>query len=62
MFDTLTMDLLFTLAAGFSLVGLWVASAAILPWTDAELDEVDADLRRMADAFTPEPEVAPVRR
>ena len=62
MFDTLTMDLLFTLAAGFSLVGLWIASAAVLPWTEAELDEVDADLRDLADALTPEPEVVPVRR
>ncbi|HJN76875.1 MAG TPA: hypothetical protein QGF58_23305 [Myxococcota bacterium] len=62
MFDMLTMDLLFTIAASSALVGLWVATTAVLPWTDAELEEVDGDLRRIADSFRPEPEVVAARR
>ncbi|MCP4808250.1 MAG: hypothetical protein GY913_27960 [Proteobacteria bacterium] len=53
MLDTLTMDLLFTIAASFSLVAMWVASAAILPWTEAELDEVDADANRLIEGLRP---------
>lgn len=59
MFDTLTMDLLFTISASSSLVALWIATAVVLPWTDAEMDEVDEDLAKLADAFTPEPQ--PIR-
>lgn len=54
MLDTLTMDLLFTITAGFALVAMWVASAAILPWTEAELDEVEADAGRLIDAVRPD--------
>lgn len=47
MLDTLTMDLLFTITASFALVAMWFASAAILPWTESELDEVEADVDRL---------------
>jgi hypothetical protein len=58
MFDLLTVDLLFTLAASFSLLILWAASAAILPWTEAELDQVQDDLRVIAGHLVPsKPEI-----
>ena len=53
MLDTLTIDLLFTIAASFALVAMWIASAAILPWTESELDEVEADADRLVDAMRP---------
>ncbi len=58
MFDPLTVDLLFTLAACFSLLILWAASAVVLPWTEAELDEVQDDLEKLVVRLTPaEPRV-----
>jgi len=43
----LTLDLLFTIAACSSLLVLWLASAAVLPWTESELEEVEAELVRL---------------
>lgn len=37
-----TSDLLFTIAASFSLIVLFVSAALILPWTEEELDEVES--------------------
>ena len=57
----LTFDLLFTIAAGASLLVLWLASAAVLPWEESELDEVEQELAallplelfKLDDAFDP---------
>ena len=40
----LTLDLLFTIAACSCLLVLWLASAAVLPWTESELEEVESEL------------------
>ena len=42
-----TIDLLFTIAASLSLLVLFVTAALVLPWTDEELDEVEAALRHI---------------
>ena len=42
----LTLDLLFTIAACSCLLVLWLASAAVLPWTESELEEVYQQLVR----------------
>lgn len=39
------LDLLFTIAASFSLIVLFVSAALILPWTEDELDEVENAFR-----------------
>ena len=44
---TITFDLLFTIAACASLLVLWLASAAVLPWHQEELDEVEQDLGQL---------------
>lgn len=57
----LTFDLLFTIAAGASLLVLWLASAAVLPWEESELDQVEQELAgllplelfKLDDAFDP---------
>ena len=59
MFDPRALELLFTLVGCVALLGLWVAAAAVLPWTDAELDEVArgfAELRGLR-----RPALAPAR-
>ena len=43
-----TIDLLFTIAASLSLLVLFVTAALVLPWTDDELDEVEAALRHIS--------------
>ena len=40
---SITMDLFFTVAASASLFALLVASAFVLPWSEAEFTEVERD-------------------
>ncbi|MCB9759837.1 MAG: hypothetical protein H6739_08390 [Alphaproteobacteria bacterium] len=58
--DAVTVDLLLTIWASACLLGLWVASAFVLPWTDKELEEVDVALASLMTARLPRPQPAPV--
>jgi len=42
-----TTDLLFTVAASLSLIVLFVSAVLVLPWTEEELDEVEAAFRHV---------------
>jgi len=53
--DAALFELLFTIASCGSLLVLLAASAAILPWTEQELDEVEHSLRAMAATVLAEP-------
>ena len=53
-------ELLFTAAACASLVILFLASAAVLPWTEPELEEVEQGVLRLTEMALGEPIVHPV--
>ncbi len=55
--DPALTELLFTAAACASLVILFLASAAVLPWTETELEEVEQGVRRLAEIALGEPMV-----
>lgn len=58
--DPVTVDLLLTVWACACLVGLWMAAAAVLPWTSEEFEELDASLAELRELTVAEP--VPVRR
>jgi multidrug efflux pump subunit AcrB len=43
----LNADMLFTLIAAGSLIGLWGVSALLLPWSDGDQAQVLSDLRSL---------------
>jgi hypothetical protein len=47
--DPALTELFFTAAACASLVILFLASAAVLPWTESELEEVEQGVLRLAE-------------
>ncbi len=58
--DATLFELLFTITACAALLVLFMASVAVLPWTEQELDEVELSLRAlvatvMADPVLTEP-------
>ena len=53
MFDPALQELLFTVAASTSLVVLFLGAAAVLPWTEQELDEVEEAFRSVASPACP---------
>ncbi len=53
--NTPLIELLFTTAACMSLGMLFVAAAAILPWSEEELDEVSESASRLAERLTHRP-------
>lgn len=53
--DAALFELLFTIASCASLLVLLLASAAILPWNEQELDEVEQSLRALAATVLAEP-------
>ncbi|MEE2752285.1 MAG: hypothetical protein VX519_12705 [Myxococcota bacterium] len=56
--DAALFELLFTVASCGALLVLLLASAAILPWTEQELDEVEHGLRALAATVLAEPSLA----
>ncbi|MED5372463.1 MAG: hypothetical protein VX899_15725 [Myxococcota bacterium] len=46
--DAATSDLLFTILASGALLGLWAASALVLPWRARDLDRVEQELEALA--------------
>jgi len=56
--DAALFELLFTIVSCVSLFVLLLASAAILPWTEDELDEVERSIRTLAATVLAEPALA----
>jgi hypothetical protein len=56
--DPATADLLFTVIASCSLLGLWGLSALVLPWRQKELDQVQAELHSLTSRETLAPNAA----
>jgi hypothetical protein len=54
-----TADLLFTVIASCSLLGLWGLSALVLPWRQKELDQVRTEIHSLTSHETMAPS-APV--
>ena len=52
MFDANTLDLFTTGLLSSGLLGLWVLAGSLLPWTEAELDEVEHSLRALGYFLT----------
>lgn len=57
--DPATADLLFTVIASCSLLGLWGLSALVLPWRQKDLDQVQAEIHSLTSHETMAPS-APV--
>jgi hypothetical protein len=57
--DPALTELLFTAAACASLVILFLASAAVLPWSESELEEVEQGVLRLAEVVLGEPIAQP---
>lgn len=55
--DLVTADLMLTLLASASLLTLWAASAALLPWSEQDFEETEDALRRLRWFVVPEPAV-----
>ncbi|MFT5586144.1 MAG: hypothetical protein ACI9VR_003741 [Cognaticolwellia sp.] len=56
--DPATADLLFTVIASSSLLGLWGLSALVLPWRQKELDQVQAEIHSLTAKETMAPHAA----
>lgn len=51
MLDSSTLELLYTGLLCLGLLATWGLSGLLLPWSEAELDEIDDSLRALGNFF-----------